>query len=443
MSSQNWAHSKGVGSSSSSEDKVPHRRVDDCAAVEKYYKFGNLLGEGSFGSVIEGTNLKTGQKWAIKRVNKEKAGKSSICLLEREVTILKKVHHKHIIYLNEVIESPKKMYLVMELCKFGELKDILQKDGPFTELTTRHICNDLTDAIVYLHKDGIVHRDLKLENILVANKEGDDKNPIFDIKLTDFGLSVVKGAGMSNMLDSACGTPVYMAPEVIQNHDYSQTCDIWSVGVIIYVLLSKEYPFMAESEDKLFDMIKQGNLQYKNPVWKKISNSAKDLIGRLINVDPAYRMTASEITTHPWLLGQQQGTASTNVLEMMKNFREDYDVTDDYDVTEEDNYLSENFDDEVRNNQNRSRVLGEQIKKDLYAKMNDSQTEEVIKEKPRKESNHLAPPDLYKDTSHSFQTLRINKTSTGRLKAPSQNSMSRTSNESSRKKNSNDKRNLK
>jgi len=198
---------------------------------------------------------------------------------------------------------------------------------------------------------------------------------------------------------------------------------------------------MADSEDKLFDMIKQGQLHYRNPVWKNISNSAKDLIGRLINVDPAYRMTASEIACHPWLLGQQQGTASTNVLEMMKNFREDDFREDDYDVSEEGNYLSENFDDEVRNNQNRSRVLGEQIKKDLIAKMNDSQTEETIKEKrPQQVRSHLCPPD----TPQTFQTLRINKTSTQRMKSSTQQSMSRTSNETKKKNNNdNNRRNLK
>lgn len=315
MTTVRWA------SDSINDKRPPHRRVDDCSMVEEIYHFGKKIGVGSFGLVVEGINLKTKDTWAIKIVNKEKAGKKTIFMLEREVNILKKVNHTHIIVLNEVIESPKKMYLIMELCQLGELKMLLMERGPFTEVTTRHISDSLVDAIIYLHGESIVHRDLKLENILVADVEDEaSPDPLYNIKLTDFGLSVVKGSGKDAMLQSTCGTPVYMAPEVIQNHDYSQTCDIWSVGVILYALLSKEFPFISDKEEKLYEIITRGHIDFDRPAFKNTSASAKDLIQKLLYVNPAYRITAQEVPQHPWMKGSSDLTSTKNVLELMKEF---------------------------------------------------------------------------------------------------------------------------
>jgi len=301
-------------------EKPPHRRVDDCAVVEEIYLFGEKLGEGSFGTVIAATHKSTGKKWAVKRINKEKTGKTTILLLEREVGILRRVFHPNIIQLNEVIETPKNMYLVMDLCQIGELKSLLENRGPFTETTTHHITKCLINAIVYLHRNGIVHRDLKLDNILVAEESGDAENPLFDIKLTDFGLSVVKGLGRDAMLQTTCGTPVYMAPEVIQNHDYTQQCDIWSAGVIVFALLTKNFPFVADKEEKLFEIIKKGTVDFSSVKWTNISSAAKDFISNLLVVDPAYRLTAPEASNHPWILGHNDIKATPNVLTLMKDF---------------------------------------------------------------------------------------------------------------------------
>uniref|UniRef100_H2YLS1 Protein kinase domain-containing protein n=1 Tax=Ciona savignyi TaxID=51511 RepID=H2YLS1_CIOSA len=137
----------------SAEHKIPHRRIDDEKVIEELYSFGEKLGQGSFGVVIEAKNLKTKEKWAIKKVNKEKAGSSAITLLEREVTILKRVKHEHIIHLEEVFETAQKMYLVMELCELGELRSLLFQTGPFSEISAQYIIKSLADAIVYLHKN--------------------------------------------------------------------------------------------------------------------------------------------------------------------------------------------------------------------------------------------------------------------------------------------------
>ncbi|XP_008052769.1 serine/threonine-protein kinase 33 [Carlito syrichta] len=284
------------------EGKVPHIRIDSGAAIEEIYTFGRILGRGSFGMVIEATDKETETKWAIKKVNKEKAGSSAVKLLEREVNILKSVKHEHIIHLEQVFETPKKMYLVMELCEDGELKEILDRKGNFSENETRWIIQSLASAIAYLHNNDIVHRDLKLENILVKSSFIDANNELnLNIKVTDFGLAVKKQGRSEGMLQTTCGTPIYMAPEVINAHDYSQQCDIWSIGVIMYILLCGELPFLASSEEKLFELIRKGELHFENPVWDSISNCAKSVLKQLMKVDPAHRITAKELLDNQWL----------------------------------------------------------------------------------------------------------------------------------------------
>lgn len=308
----------------SAESKVPHTRMDDEAAIQQIYTFGKKLGQGSFGVVIEATHKETATKWAMKKVNREKAGSSAVKLLEREVSILKRVKHDHIIHLEEVFETPKRMYLVTELCEGGELREILHRKKCLSEAETRHVIRSLGSAIAYLHRKGIVHRDLKLENILVKSNDGaDNEELILNIKVTDFGLAVQKGGvGSENMLQSTCGTPIYMAPEVINDHDYSQQCDIWSTGVIMYMLLSGNPPFMAGSEEKLFEDIRRGELKFSDAVWQGISNAAKDVLQRLLKVDPAHRITANELLDNPWITGETTLVQRpTNVLELMNAWK--------------------------------------------------------------------------------------------------------------------------
>nr|XP_056707628.1 serine/threonine-protein kinase 33 [Euleptes europaea] len=307
--------------SSITECKVPHTRIEDGAAIQQIYSFGRKLGQGSFGVVIEVTHKETGIKWAIKKVNREKAGSSAVKLLEREVNILKRVNHEHIIHLEEVFESPKRMYLVMELCEDGELKEILHRKGQFTENETRHIIQSLASAIAYLHRKDIVHRDLKLENILVKSSDFDEENEMkLNIKVTDFGLAVQKVGGSESMFQSTCGTPIYMAPEVISAHDYSQQCDVWSIGVIMYMLLCGEPPFLGSSEEKLFEIIKKGELHYEHSVWKSVSEAAKHVLQLLMKVDPAHRITANELLDNQWITGETDIQRPCNVLELMKKW---------------------------------------------------------------------------------------------------------------------------
>lgn len=313
-------YSRKDGSATNSRT-IPHTRIEDERQIEDIYEFGEVLGSGSFGVVNEATNKATGCSWAIKAVNKEKAGTSAVKLLEREVLIMKKIDHEHLIHLEEIYETSKRMYLVMELCDAGGIQKLLEKKTRFSEKETWTVINQLAHAVAYLHDCDIVHRDLKLENILLGQPVG---NELLNIKLTDFGLSYVKGGvGSDSMMQSVCGTPMYMAPEVIDDLGYSQQCDIWSIGVIMYTLLTGRPPFRAETEEKLYELIKKGEVDFSDPCWETCHESAKNLLLGMLKVNPAYRRTAQEILNHPWITGDSEASERSNVLELMKKYREE------------------------------------------------------------------------------------------------------------------------
>ncbi|KAM6204851.1 serine/threonine-protein kinase 33 [Sarcoramphus papa] len=313
--------------------------------------FGRKLGQGSFGVLTEVKHRTTGKKWAIRKVNRKKGGSSAMKLLEQEASILKRMNHDHVIHLEEMFETPK-MYLVMELCEDGELKKILSRQGHFTENETRHIIHCLASAIAYLHKNDIVHKDLKMENILVKSSDIDEANEMkLNIKVADFSLAVQKTGGSESMFQSIYGTPIYMSPEVISAYDCSQQCDFWSIGVIMYMLMSFivvlhdinvcitvvdvaqhntiEYvikwlveigfvspvknsrypftdpnfltPFIASLEEKFFELIRKGDLCFKNLVWQTVSEAAKQILRLLLKVNPAHQITANELLDNQWI----------------------------------------------------------------------------------------------------------------------------------------------
>ncbi|KAH0521092.1 Serine/threonine-protein kinase 33 [Microtus ochrogaster] len=330
------------------EGKVPHIRMENGADIEEFYTFGRILGQGSFGMVSEATDKETGTKWAIKKVNKEKAGSSAVKLLEREVSILKSVKHKHIIHLEQVFETPKQMYLVMELCEDGELKEVLDVKGHFSENETRLIIQSLASAIAYLHNKDIVHRDLKLENIMVKSSFLDDNNEMnLNIKVTDFGLAVRKhGSRSEGMMQTTCGTPIYMAPEVINAHEYSQQCDIWSIGVIMYLFVSPP----AESwgicrsvvSGNTFSSVRPTNVLEMMKEWKNNPESDEDTTTAEKMEQPAKEKLKSgqvrgkvpDVNDSPSAKAAKQGNTfssvrPTNVLEMMKEWKNNPESDED------------------------------------------------------------------------------------------------------------------
>ncbi|XP_068452163.1 serine/threonine-protein kinase 33 isoform X2 [Clinocottus analis] len=250
-------------------------------------------------------------------------------MVDQEINILKQVNHAHIIHLHEVYHTATRTYLVTELCVGGELKQLLQRKKFLTEDETRHIICSLADAVVYLHKRDIVHRDLKLENILLKNALDEDDNGRINIKVTDFGLSVkTSGVGFENIMTDTCGTLIYMAPEIMSGRGYSQWCDVWSIGVVMYILLCGKYPFVSKTETNLLEEIMNNDIKFTEPIWATVSDAAKNILTCLLKADPAYRMSANQLLEIPWITGDTNAPAMpSNVLEMMHNHLEQKERT--------------------------------------------------------------------------------------------------------------------
>ncbi|CAI9548540.1 unnamed protein product [Staurois parvus] len=178
----------------------------------------------------------------------------------------------------------------------GELFDRIVEKGFYTEKDASTLIRQVLDAVFYLHRLGIVHRDLKPENLLYFSQEGESK-----IMISDFGLSKMEGKG--DVMSTACGTPGYVAPEVLAQKPYSKAVDCWSIGVIAYILLCGYPPFYDENDSKLFEQILKADYEFDSPYWDDISDSAKDFISHLMEKDPNKRYTCEQALRHPWIAG--------------------------------------------------------------------------------------------------------------------------------------------
>jgi calcium/calmodulin-dependent protein kinase I len=257
------------------------------------WELGKELGSGHFAKVRLCTNQASGQVAAVKIIKKPKGSK--LAIIKSEVDILKSIDHPYIVKCFEAVDSPDKMYLVMEIMKGGELFDRIVDKGHFTEGDAVDVTAKLLSAMKYLHDKGIAHRDLKPENLLMT-----DDSETAEVKITDFGLSKVFDE-QSQVMQTPCGTPGYIAPEVLLMKGYDKQCDIWSLGVIVYILLCGFPPFYADNDAQLFEKIKKGEYEFLRPYWDPISDSAKDFIRTMLQVDPKKRVTCDQAMAHPWL----------------------------------------------------------------------------------------------------------------------------------------------
>jgi len=264
--------------------------------LEEFYELGDEIGRGGFSVVFEAKEKKTGQKVAVKCVQLAcQADDEAMNALKREIRIMKKVNHPNILKLYEVFVEEESFYLVMELVPGKELFERIIDRGQYSERHASNIIRQIVSAVDYLHSNGIAHRDLKPENLLSS---GDDENEV--IKIIDFGLSKKFG---DEQLVTSVGSPGYVAPEVLTAEIYDKSVDMWSVGVILYILLCGFPPFFADTSTELFKKIIDVKYDFDDPAWEEVSEEPKEIIKKLLVKDPSQRLTARQLSEHPWVKG--------------------------------------------------------------------------------------------------------------------------------------------
>ncbi|KAM7524527.1 hypothetical protein LguiA_014429 [Lonicera macranthoides] len=264
-------------------------------AINLDYELGQELGRGEFGITYLCTEKLTGEMYACKSISKKKLRtRVDVEDVKREVEIMKQLpKHVNIVSLKDTYEDESGVHLVMELCEGGELFDRIVARGHYTERAAATVTRTIVEVIQICHMHGVMHRDLKPENFLFGNKK--ETAPL---KAIDFGLSVFFKPG--EKFNEIVGSPYYMAPEVLKR-DYGPEIDVWSAGVILYILLCGVPPFWAETEQGVAQSIIRSVVDLERDPWHMVSDNAKDLVKKMLNPDPKHRLTAQEVLDHPWI----------------------------------------------------------------------------------------------------------------------------------------------
>lgn len=280
--------------------------------IQDIFDFMEELGSGAFSKVFMVKEKKTGKMFAMKCVTKKQ---NRDLTLENEIAVLRRIKHENVVGMEDFYESRTHYYLVMQLVSGGELFDRILDRGVYSEQDASKVIKQVLEAVSYLHQNGIVHRDLKPENLLYYSQDEDSK-----IMISDFGLSKMVDNGI---MSTACGTPGYVAPEVLAQKPYSRAVDCWSIGVITYILLCGYPPFYEETESRLFSKIMKAQYEFDSPFWDDISDSAKDFIRNMMQKSPSMRYTTDQALRHPWIIGKtarSQDIYYSVSVQIQKNF---------------------------------------------------------------------------------------------------------------------------
>ncbi|XP_031179035.1 serine/threonine-protein kinase DCLK1 isoform X1 [Sander lucioperca] len=274
---------------------LPSEKSDvPLADIERRYEIGRVVGDGNFAVVRECRDRDNGQTLAVKIVERSKLiGREH--MMQNELSLLGSLCHPRIVRLFAHHHTHTHSYLVMELVSGGDLFEAVSERGKFPEAEAGLMVSDVSEALNYIHCKSIVHRDLKPENLLIEHVAAG----ICRLKLGDFGLAMV----VTEPVFTICGTPTYVAPEILYETGYGVAVDVWALGVILYILLSGFPPFRSRDRDQeeLFQLIKQGQLHFLSPYWDPISEEARGLVSALLQPDPTVRLTAEQTLLHPWV----------------------------------------------------------------------------------------------------------------------------------------------
>ncbi|KAK6926295.1 Protein kinase domain [Dillenia turbinata] len=278
-----------------SETILESNQISD---LKDRYILGEQLGWGQFGVIRACTDKLTGELLACKSIAKDRlVTQDDVRSVKLEIEIMTKLSgHPNVVDLKAVYEEENYVHLVMELCAGGELFHKLEKHGRFSEAEARFIFKHLMEVVMYCHDQGIVHRDLKPENILLATRASSSP-----IKLADFGLATYIKPGQR--LHGTVGSPFYIAPEVLSG-GYNQAADVWSAGVILYILLSGMPPFWGKTKSRIFDAVRAADFRFPPDPWDCISELAKELIRGMLSKDSSQRLTVQQVLDHSWMMEQ-------------------------------------------------------------------------------------------------------------------------------------------
>eukprot|EP00079_Xenopus_tropicalis_P038717 XP_017952488.1 PREDICTED: calcium/calmodulin-dependent protein kinase type II subunit delta isoform X3 [Xenopus tropicalis] len=266
-----------------------------CTRFTDEYQLFEELGKGAFSVVRRCMKITTGQEYAAKIINTKKLSARDHQKLEREARICRLLKHPNIVRLHDSISEEGFHYLVFDLVTGGELfEDIVAREY-YSEADASHCIQQILESVNHCHLNGIVHRDLKPENLLLASKLKGAA-----VKLADFGLAI-EVQGDQQAWFGFAGTPGYLSPEVLRKDPYGKPVDMWACGVILYILLVGYPPFWDEDQHRLYQQIKAGAYDFPSPEWDTVTPEAKDLINKMLTINPAKRITAAEALRHPWI----------------------------------------------------------------------------------------------------------------------------------------------
>uniref|UniRef100_A0A669D9L3 calcium/calmodulin-dependent protein kinase n=2 Tax=Oreochromis TaxID=8139 RepID=A0A669D9L3_ORENI len=266
-----------------------------CTRFTDEYQLYEELGKGAFSVVRRCMKISTGQEYAAKIINTKKLSARDHQKLEREARICRLLKHSNIVRLHDSISEEGFHYLVFDLVTGGELfEDIVAREY-YSEADASHCIQQILEAVLHCHQMGVVHRDLKPENLLLASKLKGAA-----VKLADFGLAI-EVQGDQQAWFGFAGTPGYLSPEVLRKDPYGKPVDMWACGVILYILLVGYPPFWDEDQHRLYQQIKAGAYDFPSPEWDTVTPEAKDLINKMLTINPAKRVTATDALKHPWI----------------------------------------------------------------------------------------------------------------------------------------------
>ncbi|PAA77159.1 hypothetical protein BOX15_Mlig010384g1 [Macrostomum lignano] len=259
---------------------------------ESVYELGREIGRGATAVVYECRKHGSSDIWAVKVLPKRTTRK----FVTAEIGVLLHVNHEHIIRLKEVYETRKEIYMVLEMVTGGELFDRIVLRTYYSEMDAAECVRQVLEGLKHLHEMDVIHRDIKPENLLYENESDEAK-----IKIADFGLSKICSADVQTQ--TVCGTPGYCAPELLLGQSYDTAVDMWSVGVVTFILLCGYEPFYSDDERQMYRAILRADFDFDPQWWSDISKNAKDFVCRLLTIDPRKRLTAAQALRHPWVVG--------------------------------------------------------------------------------------------------------------------------------------------